>query len=339
MTILKYLKIILINIFFFFIFLIFIDLLFGTWFKNDFSYRLSSERNIYRVYKFNFSNYSGQSIYVRDQNGFRVKNQGIIPQNINVVFTGGSTTNQKFLNFDNTIVSNLDNDFKNLNFANAGVDGLSIKGHINSFKYWFNKIENLKPDYYIFYLGINDMSLLKNNTKSIDEFKESDLSGNIREFLESNSFFYKKFRFLKAYLYLNFNIEKGANIINKKGIVYGERNNKKFIKYEEIKLNNHFYLEYSKIYKNLLNQLTKIVRENNSEPIYITQISGHGMNQELISAANSIIEHCEEFNLRCINLAKQLDLEYNDFFDALHLNPAGSKKVADFLVKKLNKIF
>ena len=89
----------------------------------------------------------------------------------------------------------------------------------------------------------------------------------------------------------------------------------------------------------MLNQLTKIVRENNSEPIYITQISGHGMNQELISAANSIIEHCEEFNLKCINLAKQLDLEYNDFFDALHLNPAGSKKVADFLVKELNKIF
>ena len=178
-----------------------IDLILGSWFKNNFSYRLSSERNIYRVYKFNFSNYSGESIYKRDINGFRI-NKEIKPSNIDIVFTGGSTTNQKFLNYEDTIVNGLDKYFEDLTFVNAGVDGLSIKGHINSFEFWFNKINKLNPKFYIFYIGLNDRFLLKNKPRSIDELQEASLLENIREYLESNSFFYKQFRHLKVYLYL-----------------------------------------------------------------------------------------------------------------------------------------
>ena len=98
---------------------------------------------------------------------------------------------------------------------------------------WFNKIDKFNPEYYIFYLGINDQGLLNNKRKSVDEFKESDLRGNLREYFESNSFLYNKFRILKATLYLKYNIQKGANIVNKKGVVYGERSKKKFTNYEE----------------------------------------------------------------------------------------------------------
>ena len=38
-----------------------------------------------------------------------------------------------------TIVNNLDNHFVEKKFVNAGIDGLSIRGHINSFNFWFNK--------------------------------------------------------------------------------------------------------------------------------------------------------------------------------------------------------
>ena len=338
MIVLRILKIIFLNIIIFFSLLILIELVFGTWFKNNFSYRLSSERNIYRVYKFNFSNYKGESLYKRDSNGFRYGEQPIDPNKIDIVFTGGSTTNQKFLNFHETIVNNLDEHFKDIKIVNAGIDGLSIRGHINSFDLWFKKIDKLKPKFYIFYLGINDRNLLNYKNKSVDEFQESDLKGNIREYLESNSFFYKKFRLLKATLYLKYNIQKGANIVNKKGIVYGERSRKQFIKFKDFisenKVNNLFYDKYIL----LLNTLTNKVIEQNSMPIYITQISGYGINSELFSAAAAIMDHCKDQNLKCINLAKEINLNYDDFYDELHLNPGGSIKVFSYLSKKLDKI-
>ena len=339
MKIFKYFKIIIINIIIFFSLFIIIDLIFGSWFKNNFSYKLSSERNIYRVYKFNFSNYSGQSIYERDSNGFRINNQSQLPENIDIIFTGGSTTNQKFLNYKDTIVNGLDDYFEDLTFVNAGVDGLSIKGHINSFEFWFNKINKLNPKFYIFYIGLNDRFLLKNKPRSIDEFQEASSFENVREYLESNSFFYKQFRHLKVYLYLKNNFQQGANIVNEKGVVYGERSTKKFAKYTEFVDKKVFDKKYSEYYLSLLNTLSNLVRENNAEPIFITQISGHGMTKELFTAAETIISHCKNLNLKCINLAENIDLNYDDFYDQLHLNPKGSKKVTNFLSKELEKIF
>ena len=50
-------KLIFVNILIFLIFLIILELIFGSWFKNNFKLRLSSERNINRVYKFDFNNH------------------------------------------------------------------------------------------------------------------------------------------------------------------------------------------------------------------------------------------------------------------------------------------
>lgn len=290
------------------------------------------------MYKFNFSNYQGESLYKRDSNAFRYNQESIQVDKIDIVFTGGSTTNQKFLNYQDTIVSNLDNFFKEKQIVNAGIDGLSIRGHINSFDLWFNKINQLNPKFYIFYLGINDQNLLNYKSKSVDEFKESDFKGNLREYLESNSFLYKNFRLLKTTLYLKYNIQKGVNIVNKKGVVYGERSKKKFINYEDFNSNNEVNKLFFDKYTLLLNTLTNKVKEQNAIPIYITQISGYGINSELFSTAEAIMNHCKKQNLDCINLAKEIDLNYNDFYDELHLNPGGSIKVFSYLSKKLKKI-
>ena len=42
----------------------------------------------------------------------------------------------------------------------------------------------LEPEFYIFYLGVNDRNLLNYEIKSVDQFQESDLRGNLREYLE-----------------------------------------------------------------------------------------------------------------------------------------------------------
>ena len=186
MRLFHFLKIIIINFFIFLTFVLIIEIIFGSWLKNNFSYRLSSERNIYRVYKFSFLNYEGESVYKRDSNGFRFNEKYIVPKNVDVIFSGGSTTNQKFLNFKDTIVGNLDKNFDEVKIINAGIDGLSIKGHINSFNYWFNKIDNLSPKFYIFYIGVNDRHLLKEIDKPIDELQESNFKGNLKTVFKGN---------------------------------------------------------------------------------------------------------------------------------------------------------
>ena len=87
----------------------------------------------------------------------------------------------------------------------------------------------------------------------------------------------------------------------------------------------------------LLNTLTNKVKKKYFA-IYITQISGHGINEELFSASKAIMEHCKNQNLKCINLAKEIDLNYEDFYDEFHLNPKGSLKVFSYLSKEIEKI-
>ena len=62
--------------------------------------------------------------------------------NPDIIFVGGSTINQKFLNYEDTIVGRLQKRFEKIKIINAGVDGMSILGHINSFELWFDKINN-----------------------------------------------------------------------------------------------------------------------------------------------------------------------------------------------------
>ena len=91
-------------------------------------------------------------------------------------------------------------------------------------------------------------------------------------------------------------------------------------------------------YESLLTKLTNKVKQRNSEIVYITQISGTGMNERLFVIANTIISHCKVNKLKCINLAKNADLQYDDFYDWTHLNRKGSKKVSDFLSEKFLKL-
>ena len=84
--------------------------------------------------------------------------------------------------------------------------------------------------------------------------------------------------------------------------------------------------------------MTNKVKERNSEIIYITQISGTGMNRNLYIIANTILSHCKNYKLNCINLAKNAKLNHEDFYDWTHLNPKGSKKVSNFLIEEFQKL-
>ena len=145
---------------------------------------------------------------------------------------------------------------------------------------------------------------------------------------------------LKTYLYLKFKFNKFANIVNENTKVYGERNNKNFIHYENFKYNEIETSLVNKIYLEYLEELTNKVLNRGSKIIYVTQISGTGVNENLYIISKTIMSHCNEKNLYCINLAKNGDLQYEDFYDWTHLNKKGSAKVANFIYENLlNNVF
>ena len=70
-------------------------------------------------------------------------------------------------------------------------------------------------------------------------------------------------------------------------------------------------------------------------PLEIEKIKDFADDKNLFIIANTIISHCEEHKIKCINLAKDGKLNYEDFYDWTHLNPKGSKKASNFISEKL----
>ena len=343
--VLNSLKVVLINFFIFLFIIIIIELFFGTWFKNNFQYKLSSERNINKVYKLDFEYHKEISHYVKNNYGFRINKEDFDPAKVDVVFAGGSTVNQKFLNYEDTLVGIINEKTKDIKIANTGIDGMSIKGHINSFELWFNKIPNFSPKYFVYIIGINDRYLVDTLRfrDHIDNLEESTTGGNVREFFESNSFFYNLGRKLKSILYLKYNLEIGVKKV-KLNHVYLDRTKIEFISYIDRekefnkldKKQKNKYIKFKKWYLEKLNELTNLVYEKNSTPIFITQITGYGHSHESYIVAKTIIEHCKNLNLKCLDAAKYLDLKYEDFYDESHLNVQGSKKLAEYIYNNLS---
>jgi len=342
-----YFKIILINFLIFLLLILALDIILGDWFKNSFNLKLSSERNINRSYQFDFTNYKGISYYNRDKFGFRI-NKNINPQEINIVFLGGSTINEKFTNYSETIVGIFENELiKNNNsykVANAGIDGMSILGHINSFKYWFDKIDNFKPEFYIYYIGLNDSFLQLDYLKPIDLLEESSSLNKIKYYITSNSFFVKIYRSTIENVNKKFNLNISLNKIELK--VYGERDpNRNFIKWNEIHDKDHTLsendLKFKIQYLEKIKILNNLVKNRNGKIIFITQTSGYGLSERLYLIAETIMTFCQSEKLFCINLAKDLELEKNNFYDWAHTTPEGSKKIANYIYKRIedNKLF
>ena len=106
--------------------------------------------------------------------------------------------------------------------------------------------------------------------------------------------------------------------------------------YNELnKVEKSEYINFKKWYLKKLLHLTNLIKNRNSTPIYITQTTGYGHSFESYIVAKSIIRHCKIEKLVCLDLAKNLNLKYEDFYDESHLNSLGSKKVAEYIHQNL----
>ena len=140
---------------------------FGYWFrsKNIYDLRIPINKKI----KYNIDQlYSSESqfiTYTRDEFGLR----GSYPSldSIQILTIGGSTTDQVYITDSLTWQSVLERQFylenKKIYIGNAGLDGHSTFGHLKIFDLWLNELSQLKPNYFLFFIGVNDFHVSPDN--------------------------------------------------------------------------------------------------------------------------------------------------------------------------------
>ena len=313
--------------------------IFGYWFtKDNFGIYMKSERDKNWKTSSTFNNKEYSFFYKRNFYGFR--GDEFNPKNVKVIFEGGSTSNQRFTPENLTIVGQLNQKFLsekiNVNIYNASTDGKSLRGIIYDFIHWFPRINNLNPEYVIFYVGINE------------HFDESDSSvyhfdlnikkkkfDRYRDYIKNNSFFYRRYMTIKKKYFPKdtsgyfFNNEKLYD-----NFTYTSYNQAKNFKREISEKDNKLLIQLDK----RLLVLKNIVKSNNLIPIFITQVVYDGLRDQKLFLVN---ERLKKFsihnNYHLIKLDEIIEMELDDFYDTAHTTPKGSKKIAETIYPYLVK--
>ena len=125
----KIIKIIFYNLIIFFSLLILSEIIFGYWFtKDNFGIHMRQERNKnwYTISKMNNIEY--KFYYKRNFYGFR--GEEFDPKEVKILWSGGSTSNQRYTPEELTIVGRLNKKFSsdgiNIKIFNAGRDGKTL---------------------------------------------------------------------------------------------------------------------------------------------------------------------------------------------------------------------
>ncbi len=188
--------------------IIILELIFGSWLRED-QWKSAVELNIIRNSQINYDveNIYGKellkSIYTRDSNGLRGSCAN--PKDISILTIGGSTTDQRYIPDGMTYQDVLQKLLSNKNdrlicVSNAGVDGHSTFGHLASFQNWFPLIVDLKPKFFLLYIGINDAGFRFISNTGFDERYNRNQS-KLQNTLKNNSSIYSLLKSLRNLLH------------------------------------------------------------------------------------------------------------------------------------------
>lgn len=285
-------------------------------------------------------------VYQKDKYGFRGKRKQI--SKIDILTVGGSTTDEKFLNLENTWSHKLEENFKridkNIDVVSAGIDGQSSHGHIWNLKNWFPKIENFKTKYIIYYMGINEN--LKKKPDTVFDLNKDNLTkiNQIKFYIQrNNGLLYKTYNIFRK-KYYNLYLNSGYQPL--------------LPKYSKIKNTFTPNIKHKNNLVKNLSQIKKLTEELNATPIFVTQRTQFWkeINGEILLANNviynnkdhynyekfiakTIINFCQENDLVCIDIFNNIKFDEEDHFELAHTTAKGSKKIADYIFKKLIQNF
>ena len=336
----RYLKVVIYNFSIFLFLIVLLEVIFGYWFKKEnFGIYMRKERKINWQTTASFYGKNYNFFYKRNFWGFR--GEEFNPKDVKVIFEGGSTGNQRFTPENLSIVGLLNESFKNLNYDfkiyNASTDEKSVSGYINDFNYWFTKIPNFKPQYVIFYIGINDRFNNFDGKYFLDNKISEQKFDQLKDYIKNNSFFVDKFKLIKN------------KYFPKNTFAYDLSNNSLY--------NNYDYVDYQtalKMHKNIdkenliliknfrskLDKLNLIIKNLEIKPIFINQLMYDGLkDKKLFLVNNELKNFALENNYYLIPLDEILNMKQNDYFDAAHTTPQGSKRIADKVFPFLLEFF
>ena len=335
----KIFKILSINILILFVSIIGIEITFGYWFDpNNIGPYMREHRMKKNFYSLKYNDEVYEYVYKRNYFGFRGEETKL--EKIKAVMIGGSTADERYKPEEYTIVGYLNKKLSknniNLKIVNAGIEGQSTLGHIYNFEVWFPKLNKFKPDYFIFYVGINDHIL--NNT--LEKSKDGHVLNpskfeRFKDNFKSRSIFYDLLRKIKHKYY---NKGKQVTYDFNKRIKEKKIEDFKFLNFEEAKKN--FDIEKLKkenfsLIKNYLSNIDTLVNYSklmNAKPIFINQLTENGnYNKKLFILNYSLISHCEKKGYSCIDLAKKLKGKQEYWWDGIHTTPKGSEKISELI--------
>ena len=313
----------------------------GYWFsKENFGIYMRKERNKNLEIISNFNNVEYKFFYKRNFYGFR--GDEFDPSDVKIIFEGGSTGNQTATPEELTIVGLLNQKFRseeiNLKIYNASTDGKSLRGIIYDFIHWFPKINNFKPEYAIFYIGINDLWAIaeQRDERLFDLHIQEKKIDRIKDYIKNNSFIYERYKTI-ANKY--FPKQVRGYFLNQEELY----KNFKYVEYKQAKkLNRDISDEDMMVVKEFeerLLVLKKILTKNNITPIFITQITFEGMARQKLFLINEKLKDFSKNNdFEIIKLDEIIKMDLRDFYDEVHTTPRGSKKIADAIYPYLKRM-
>jgi len=289
-----------------------------------------------------------------DVKGFRVSNEIDYLTNKNqkkIILLGGSQVEEIYLNFNETWGNELSkNLIKNYNqrieVVNTGVSGLRVNQLKKNLLYFINN--NIKAEHYFFLFGHNDWNqhIIENNFSNLESL--------------FHKFSFRKSLIMKVYplisLELNPSSRKKVSVIQRYG-----KNQSNSLENRKIIKNNLTTIPNQ--YKNDVKQIIKICNDNNLSCIFLENPTAYNKKvsnklkknfwqtppntdyslnlESLVSISklynNWLKEIVEKNNFLFCEINKFLEPTEINFYDDSHLNPQGSKKIANIIAACLNK--
>ena len=361
-------NIVLFNLFLLFIGLSIIELVFGSWFRSSnklFHLNMTVDKKLVYNLEGLYESENQVVTYTRDEFGLRGAYNKV--GDIDILTVGGSTTDQKYITDGSTwqdvLQRRFESEGKKIVVANAGVDGQSTYGHIKNFSKWFNLIPNLKPKYFLFFIGVNDFHVNYGYQNDLIKIEENSLSLKqaIKRKIKNKSILFNLFQMSK-----NIFSAYHAGIAHPVGHSSQNYDNIEWIKGSSIENHNYYFKERLLAFEKRLEILCQKVKEYDATPIFVTQSNrrlyrfvdgqlygdssfkkkydGLKINAidyyHIICLFNKITEKVSEIN-NAIFLDLNSEVEFNlknDFYDSCHHTPSGAQKVGDYLFNKLNHI-
>lgn len=347
-----------------------IELTFGNWLNPNRINRLHLIRDSRFVYEVEerTDGPPKRIVYTRDEWGFRGTYESL--SDIEILTLGGSTTDQRDIDDSETwqvvLSRSLTSDGEVVSVVNAGVDGQSTYGHLASFELWLPLIPALRVDYYLMYVGINDLYAPGDWSVDLLVERASTLGGRFNLAIAQNSALYELFRLLRgihaardglqalhhavdlgklSWDTLPF-LDHAPHPMDRRVRAYGERIGALLDRIEAADAGAICVTQPARWTKRMGPDLLGASEPANVSAegrTYLTRLNGHLINgldlQALLDQLNlELLRVCRERGAVTLDLAAELHFEDTDFIDFTHNTSSGAEKIGLYLADNLRPL-